>query len=29
VLLSTTKAERVNGGDRFTGHKFFGSLTPA
>ena len=28
VLLSTTKAERVNGGYRFTGHKFFGSLTP-
>ena len=29
VLLSTTKAERVSGGYRFTGHKFFGSLTPA
>ena len=28
VLLSTTKAERVDGGYRFTGHKFFGSLTP-
>ena len=28
VLLSTTKAERVNGGYRFTGHKHFGSLTP-
>jgi len=28
VLLSTTKAERVEGGYRFTGHKFFGSLTP-
>jgi alkylation response protein AidB-like acyl-CoA dehydrogenase len=27
-LLSTTKAERVNGGYRFTGHKNFGSLTP-
>ncbi len=28
LLLSTTKAERVNGGYRFTGHKAFGSLTP-
>ncbi len=28
VLLSTTKAERVNGGYRFTGRKQFGSLTP-
>jgi alkylation response protein AidB-like acyl-CoA dehydrogenase len=28
VLLSTTKAERVPGGYRFTGHKSFGSLTP-
>jgi alkylation response protein AidB-like acyl-CoA dehydrogenase len=28
VLLSTSKAERVPGGYRFTGHKFFGSLTP-
>jgi alkylation response protein AidB-like acyl-CoA dehydrogenase len=28
VLLSTSKAERVNGGYKFTGHKFFGSLTP-
>ncbi len=28
VLLSTTRAERVNGGYRFTGHKSFGSLTP-
>ena len=28
VFLSTTKAERVAGGYRFTGHKFFGSLTP-
>ena len=28
VLLSTTKAVRVNGGYRFTGHKSFGSLTP-
>jgi alkylation response protein AidB-like acyl-CoA dehydrogenase len=28
VLLSTTKAERVDGGYVFTGHKFFGSLTP-
>ena len=28
LLLSTTKAERVNGGYRFTGHKSFGSLTP-
>jgi alkylation response protein AidB-like acyl-CoA dehydrogenase len=27
-LLSTTKAERVGGGYRFTGHKSFGSLTP-
>lgn len=29
VLLSTTNAERVNGGYRFTGHKFFVSLSPA
>lgn len=28
VLLSTTKAEPVEGGYRFTGHKAFGSLTP-
>ena len=28
LLLSTTKAERVNGGYRFTGHKSFGSLSP-
>jgi alkylation response protein AidB-like acyl-CoA dehydrogenase len=28
VLLSTTRAERVEGGYRFTGHKHFGSLTP-
>lgn len=28
VLLSTTNAERVDGGYRFTGHKSFGSLTP-
>ena len=28
VLLSTTKAERVEGGYRFTGHKHFGSLSP-
>jgi alkylation response protein AidB-like acyl-CoA dehydrogenase len=28
VLLSTTKAVRVNGGYRFSGHKSFGSLTP-
>lgn len=28
VLLSTTKAERVKGGYRFSGHKHFGSLTP-
>jgi alkylation response protein AidB-like acyl-CoA dehydrogenase len=28
VLLSTTKAERVGGGYRFTGRKHFGSLTP-
>jgi alkylation response protein AidB-like acyl-CoA dehydrogenase len=28
VLLSTTKAERVDGGYRFTGRKGFGSLTP-
>ncbi len=27
-LLSTTKAERVSGGYRFTGRKAFGSLTP-
>ena len=28
VLLSTTKAERVDGGYTFTGRKSFGSLTP-
>lgn len=28
VLASTTKAERVDGGYRFTGRKHFGSLTP-
>ena len=28
MLLSTTKAERVDGGYRFTGRKQFGSLTP-
>jgi alkylation response protein AidB-like acyl-CoA dehydrogenase len=28
VLMSTTKAERVPGGYRFTGRKSFGSLTP-
>ena len=28
LLLSTTTAERVDGGYRFTGHKMFGSLTP-
>ena len=28
VLLSTAKAERVDGGFRFTGHKMFGSLAP-
>lgn len=28
VLLSTTRAERVDGGYRFTGNKAFGSLTP-
>jgi alkylation response protein AidB-like acyl-CoA dehydrogenase len=28
VLLSTTRAEKVEGGYRFTGHKSFGSLTP-
>ena len=28
ILLSTTKAERVEGGYRFTGRKQFGSLTP-
>jgi alkylation response protein AidB-like acyl-CoA dehydrogenase len=28
LLLSTTKARRVDGGYRFTGHKAFGSLTP-
>jgi len=28
VLLSTARAERVDGGYRFTGRKMFGSLTP-
>ena len=28
VLLSTTTAERVDGGFKFTGHKMFGSLAP-
>jgi len=28
VLLSSTKAERVEGGWAFTGHKMFGSLSP-
>lgn len=28
VLLTSTKAERVDGGYRFTGHKSFGSLSP-
>lgn len=28
VLYSTTKAEKVDGGYKFTGHKSFGSLTP-
>src|ERR1051326_5702840 len=28
VLLSTSRAERVDGGYRITGHKMFGSLTP-
>lgn len=28
VLLSTSRAERVDGGYRFFGHKFFGSLSP-
>jgi alkylation response protein AidB-like acyl-CoA dehydrogenase len=28
VLLSTSKAERVDGGFQFTGHKMFGSLAP-
>ena len=28
VLLSTAKAEKVEGGFRFTGHKMFGSLMP-
>ncbi len=28
VLLSTTKAERVDGGYRFSGRKSFGSMTP-
>jgi alkylation response protein AidB-like acyl-CoA dehydrogenase len=28
LLLSTTKAERVDGGYRFYGHKHFGSLSP-
>jgi alkylation response protein AidB-like acyl-CoA dehydrogenase len=27
-ILSTTRAERIDGGYRFTGHKAFGSLTP-
>lgn len=29
VLLSTTKAEKVEGGFRITGHKMFGSMAPA
>ncbi|MBS0517291.1 MAG: acyl-CoA/acyl-ACP dehydrogenase [Proteobacteria bacterium] len=28
LLLSTTKAQRVDGGFRFSGHKMFGSLAP-
>ena len=28
LFLSTAKAERVDGGYRFTGHKMFGSMTP-
>ena len=28
VLLSSTKAEKVDGGYKFTGHKMFGSLSP-
>src|SRR5712691_8366550 len=28
LFLSTTKAERADGGYRFSGHKMFGSLTP-
>jgi len=28
LFLATTKAERVDGGYRFTGHKIFGSLSP-
>ena len=28
LFLSTTSAERVDGGYKFTGHKMFGSLTP-
>ena len=28
LLMSTTQAQRVDGGYRFTGHKSFGSLTP-
>ena len=28
LFLSTARAERVDGGYRFTGHKIFGSLTP-
>ena len=28
LFLSTTRAERVDGGYRFTGHKIFGSLSP-
>jgi len=28
LLLSTTKAEKVDGGYKFTGHKMFGSLSP-
>jgi alkylation response protein AidB-like acyl-CoA dehydrogenase len=28
IMLSTTQAERVNGGYRFTGHKSFTSLSP-
>lgn len=28
ALLSTSKAERVDGGFKFTGHKMFGSLAP-